>query len=88
MGVNVLKDQLWNKEEPLKVKLLNPRASLPSKQSTNAAGLDLTTAGERRLVHTGIAIQLPRGTYGRVAPRSGLAVNIGQSWYPSWCWGN
>lgn len=29
----------------------------------------------RKLVKTGIAIHTPPGTYGRVAPRSGLAVN-------------
>lgn len=29
------------------------------------------------MVHTGVAIQLSRGTYGRVAPRSGLAVTHG-----------
>lgn len=29
----------------------------------------------RKLVKTGIAIHIPVGTYGRVAPRSGLAVN-------------
>jgi deoxyuridine 5'-triphosphate nucleotidohydrolase len=34
-------------------------------------------AGGRALVKTGIAISLPSGYYGRVAPRSGLAVKNG-----------
>lgn len=33
--------------------------------------------GRRTLVKTGIAMALPRGTYGRVAPRSGLAFKHG-----------
>jgi len=34
-------------------------------------------AGERRVVGTSIAIAIPPGHYGRVAPRSGLAVKKG-----------
>jgi dUTP pyrophosphatase len=33
--------------------------------------------GKRRLIKTGIAVKLPAGTYGRVAPRSGLAYKHG-----------
>jgi dUTP pyrophosphatase len=33
--------------------------------------------GERRIIKTGIAISLPVGRYGRVAPRSGLSVKLG-----------
>ncbi|MGH9755830.1 MAG: dUTP diphosphatase, partial [Blastocatellia bacterium] len=33
--------------------------------------------GERRLVPTGLAVEIPPGWYGRVAPRSGLAANHG-----------
>tara|TARA_B100000401_G_C52692471_1_gene665174 strand:- start:659 stop:1015 length:357 start_codon:yes stop_codon:yes gene_type:complete len=32
---------------------------------------------ERRLVSTGICIEIPEGYYGRIAPRSGLAVKKG-----------
>jgi dUTP pyrophosphatase len=28
-------------------------------------------------VDTGLQIQLPEGTYGRIAPRSGIAINNG-----------
>lgn len=68
----------------LAVKRLRPSATLPTRGSAEAAGLDLYNsdpveipAGGRALVKTGIAISLPPGYYGRVAPRSGLAVNSG-----------
>lgn len=57
---------------------------LPSRGSVDAAGLDLyacesTTVLSRshKLVSTGIEVHLPEGTYGRVAPRSGLAYRHG-----------
>jgi dUTP pyrophosphatase len=34
-------------------------------------------AGKRKVVKTGISIAIPPGYYGRVAPRSGLAVKKG-----------
>jgi dUTP pyrophosphatase len=37
----------------------------------------LFRTSERMLVSTGIAVVLPKGVYGRVAPRSGLAVKHG-----------
>lgn len=33
--------------------------------------------GERVMVHTGVAVAIPSGNYGRVAPRSGLALKFG-----------
>ena len=33
--------------------------------------------GERKLVPTGLAVEIPPGFYGRIAPRSGLAVKHG-----------
>jgi dUTP pyrophosphatase len=32
---------------------------------------------ERKLIHIGIALEIPDGYYGRIAPRSGLAVRKG-----------
>lgn len=68
----------------LRVKLLNETAKLPCRGSEQAAGYDLYATegctiapGRRAVVPTGIAISLPRGTYGRIAPRSGLAVKHG-----------
>jgi dUTP pyrophosphatase len=61
---------------------------LPGYQSEDAAGLDLLAAvaadadiilgpGERALIPTGLAIQLPRGFEAQVRPRSGLALAAG-----------
>jgi dUTP pyrophosphatase len=65
----------------LKVKLVHPSAKLPSRATEGAAGYDLyasvpavVPAGGWTLVSTGISISIPSGTYGRVAPRSGLSM--------------
>ena len=70
--------------EPLKFKKLDPRATLPTRGSTAAAGLDLYSievlnlqSMERKLVRTGLAVAIPEGFYGRIAPRSGLATKNG-----------
>ncbi|KAL4916961.1 dUTPase-like protein [Aspergillus aurantiobrunneus] len=64
----------------LQVKKLTPAARAPTRGSAFAAGYDLYSAKEiiipakgKALVDTGLAIAVPEGTYGRVAPRSGLA---------------
>ena len=68
----------------LRFKQLDPRAVLPKRGSVLAAGLDLCTIGEvqieakqRGVARTGLAVAIPPGFYGRVAPRSGLAVRKG-----------
>jgi len=68
----------------LRVKRLNDDAILPTRGSGGAVGYDLYSTQElvvsptqRALVGTGIAVVLPVGVYGRVAPRSGLAVKHG-----------
>ena len=65
----------------LKVKKLNPAATLPSYAREGDAGLDLFAVkaiviepGKSALVPTGIAIELPSGTEAQVRPRSGLAL--------------
>src|SRR5438876_12139585 len=65
----------------LKVKRLNPTATLPSYAREGDAGLDLFAVkgmviepGKSALVPTGIAIELPSGTEAQVRPRSGLAL--------------
>tara|TARA_B100001996_G_C18520145_1_gene538933 strand:- start:277 stop:714 length:438 start_codon:yes stop_codon:yes gene_type:complete len=70
----------------LRVKKLKYDAIIPSRGSPLAAGYDLYStcdlsinANERAIVETGIAIEMPEGVYGRVAPRSGLAVRSGIS---------
>jgi dUTP pyrophosphatase len=61
---------------------------LPAPASPGAAGVDLRAAvegelllapGERRLVPTGVALELPPGWEGQVRPRSGLALRHGLS---------
>ena len=71
--------------EELKFLRLHPAAQLPTRGSARAAGLDLYSieaatlgpGGGRAAVRTGLAVAIPAGFYGRVAPRSGLAVNNG-----------
>ena len=63
----------------------NPDLLLPSRGTSGSAGFDLASAepdfvlapGERRLVGTGLAIELPQGWEGQVRPRSGLALRHG-----------
>ncbi|MBP5320400.1 MAG: dUTP diphosphatase [Kiritimatiellae bacterium] len=63
---------------------LNPQATLPAYAHPGDAGMDLCACeqtrilpGERKLVHTGLAMALPPGTEGQVRPRSGLALKHG-----------
>ncbi|CAK9786502.1 dUTP diphosphatase [Cutaneotrichosporon oleaginosum] len=67
--------------QPLRVKRLAPTAVVPTRGSSSAAGFDLyasrpavVPARGKAMVDTDISIALPEGTYGRVAPRSGLAA--------------
>ena len=68
----------------LLVKRLNEHGTIPARGSSLAAGYDLSSSedvsiprGARGLVGTSIAFTVPDGTYGRIAPRSGLAVKKG-----------
>lgn len=68
----------------LYIKLLTSDAKLPTKGSSGAAGYDLYAAKnmvigprERGLVPIDISVGIPEGCYGRVAPRSGLALRSG-----------
>ena len=68
--------------EILRFKKLSENATTPVRSSPHSAGLDLFSAEskiigpcDRARIRTDIAIKLPPGTYGRIAPRSGLAAN-------------
>ena len=68
----------------LLIKKLVAHAVAPMRATSDSAGYDLTSAIDavippngRLAVSTGIAIGLPEGTYGRIAPRRGLAFKYG-----------
>jgi dUTP pyrophosphatase len=68
----------------LSFKKLDERAVLPSRGSSYSAGLDLYSIEDliigpkqRYLARTGLAVAIPEGYYGRIAPRSGLALRTG-----------
>jgi len=68
----------------LRVQRLYPAAALPVRAHDDDAGYDLRALegvtlapGERAMVRTGIAIELPAGHAGLVLPRSGLAARHG-----------
>jgi dUTP pyrophosphatase len=70
----------------LRVRRLDPAATLPRRAHPGDAGYDLCALepvviapGERALVRTGIAVELPDGHAGWVVPRSGLAARHGIS---------
>jgi len=69
------------KDQRVKVKKVDPQAKIPTRGSAHAAGHDLYAnesktieARGQEVVRTGISITPPRGTYGGIAPRSGMAV--------------
>ena len=62
------------------VKKISETATIPKKGTKNSAGYDIYAseetiilAGKTTKIKTGISIKTPKGTYGRIAPRSGLA---------------
>src|SRR5215211_9436931 len=70
--------------ETLRFKQLDSRAGLPRRGSALAAGLDVCSIEEinigprqRVMARTGLAVAIPPGFYGRIAPRSGLAAKNG-----------
>ena len=66
------------------VKRIHPAATLPSYARPGDAGMDVCACeavtlqpGERKLVKTGLVLELPRGTEAQMRPRSGLALKHG-----------
>jgi dUTP pyrophosphatase len=73
-----------NKIMKVELKLLSEAAKTPTKGTDQAAGYDLYAAQnaeidplKRALIKTNISIAIPKGYYGRIAPRSGLAYKNG-----------
>ena len=65
----------------LYIKKLRNSAAIPKRATKDAAGYDIASVEEtvvpakgRTVVKTGLSIAIPDGCYGRIAPRSGLAV--------------
>ena len=68
----------------LLIKKLSEHALIPTRASPGSVGYDLYSIEDmhilpyqRGIVCTGIAATIPMGVYGRIAPRSGLAVKHG-----------
>ncbi len=70
----------------IRIKKLDPNAVIPSYGSEFSAGADLSAccaapveipAGETRLIHTGLALEIPEGYAGLIYARSGLATKRG-----------
>ena len=70
----------------VKVKKLDERAVLPVYGSEAAAGADLYAVtdgdvtflpGETKMIHTGLALEVPEGYAGLIYARSGLATKRG-----------
>jgi dUTP pyrophosphatase len=71
-------------QKTLKVALVAETAILPSYAHAGDSGLDLCSIelaalppGARKLIRTGLAVELPSGTEAQIRPRSGLAVEHG-----------
>ena len=71
---------------PMNIKKLNEKAMIPTYGSASAAGADLYACeetevtilpGETKLIHTGIAMEIPEGLVGLIYARSGLATKKG-----------
>lgn len=70
----------------INIKLLNKFAKIPTRGSAEAAGWDLYTAIENEMrvpphetikIGTGIAVEIPKGYFGAIYARSGLATKQG-----------
>jgi dUTP pyrophosphatase len=66
----------------LRIERTSLEARIPTRATPGSAGLDLYSAEDvvilpknKSKVNVGIKVALPEGCYGRIAPRSGLAVN-------------
>jgi dUTP pyrophosphatase len=75
-----------DEQKKLKVRKLRENARVPSYAHEGDAGLDLYACldgtitlktGERALIPTGIAVELPQGFEAQIRPRSGLALMHG-----------
>lgn len=75
-------------KQKVKIILTSPEAKIPEYKTPESAGADLYSVntmgmtlspGERRLIPTGIKIQMPKGSEAQIRPRSGLSLKEGLS---------
>ena len=77
-------EKLSEDEPVLKYKLLTSKAYPPTRETTGSIGYDLRSPRFARIppkggtyyLPLGIAFQIPEGHYGRLAPKSGLAIYV------------
>jgi dUTP pyrophosphatase len=83
-GMNTLTPDVIDIEQLPRFLLLSKDATNPTKSSPDAAGFDLYASeevkiepGESRVVLTDVEVCPPKGTFGKIESRSGLAFNHG-----------
>lgn len=71
-------------KDPMKIKRLESSAILPTRNHETDAGIDFYSAGsylipphEFRIIHTGIAIEIPKGYFALLKPKSRNDYMIG-----------
>lgn len=73
-------------EDLLKVKRVKENATIPERKSIGAAGYDLTACTDSRVtilphstvfIPSGLAFAIPKGYFGAIYARSGLATKVG-----------
>lgn len=73
-------------ENAVKIKIVSKSGELPSYATAGSAGADLRAyinepitlqPGERRLIPTGLFVEIPQGTEAQIRARSGLAIKHG-----------
>ena len=70
----------------IKIKLLSDKATIPTRGSIDSAGLDLYAAIDEKIliqpfsttaIPTDIAVEIPKGNFGGIFARSGIALKKG-----------
>ena len=70
----------------MKCSLIRSTSKAPVRKTDGAAGFDLCYDGEAttvrpqiepRILPTGVILEIEKGSYGQIAPRSGLAIEYG-----------
>jgi len=77
-------DDIQSARKKLKIVKLDPSAILPTRKTDGSAGYDINSTIDmiiepncRKEIKTGLIIEIKKGYYCKIHPRSGLAVNDG-----------